>query len=96
MKLPTIKEIAALCSQVKSTIEPEFRAYEDDEIPGILLTVGADGEGGWNYQTGDTQFSGGAYGFHHWGQAGIHKNTNCREAARTILDEIRESIYQAE
>ncbi len=92
-KFPTIKEIARLCAQIKTQIEPEFRVSDDsdDDEPGILLTVGADGKGGWGWQTGDTQYHGGAYGYPHWGSAGIHGDTKATEAAKSILDEIRDS-----
>lgn len=55
IRFPTIAEIKRLCIDVKRQILPEYRAHEDDDEPGILLTVGADGKGGWSYQTGDTQ-----------------------------------------
>lgn len=61
---PTMKELEKLCKSVKGDIEDDFRATDssgraaDEEEPGILLTVGADDQGGWSYQTGDTSYMG--------------------------------------
>lgn len=92
MTLPTAEELTELCGEIQKQIEPEFRAYADgdpDDPPGILLTVGA-GPKGWSYQTGDPQFMGGAYHYPWWGQAAIHADTDCADAARQILDEIED------
>ena len=90
-KFPSVADVARLVSSIKRDIQDDFRAYEDDDEPGILLTIGADGMGDWNYQTGDTQFTGGAYGHPYWGQAAIHHDTNPQTAAKEILDELREA-----
>lgn len=45
-KLPTIGELAELIVAVKADIGDEYRAYPDDDAPGILLTIG------WNDATG--------------------------------------------
>lgn len=94
-KFPPLKELRKLCVDVKKDIEDDFRAYEDDDEPGILLTVGSDGRGGWSYQTGDTQYMGSAYGYPHWGQAAVRRDSDCTELARQIRDEIEDSYYTA-
>lgn len=91
---PKIAQIARLCVSVKKQISDEYRAYDDDDRPGILLTVGANKNGDWSYQTGDTQFMGGAYGYPYWGQAAIYRSTNCNQAAKQIIDEILEAAAQ--
>lgn len=58
--------------------------------------MGVSEDGSWNFQTGDTQFTGEAYGHPHWGQAAIYRGTDCEEAAQQILDEIAESVAQGE
>ena len=92
--LPKIAQIARLCVAVKKQINSDDRAYDDDDRPGIFLTVGANKSGGWSYQTGDTQFTGGAYGYPYWGQAAIYRSTNCNQAAKQIVDEILEAAAQ--
>lgn len=90
-RYPTIADVARLIRAVKADISPEFRAYEDDDKPGILLTIGADCAGSWSYQTGDTSFTGGAYSYPHWGSAAVYRNSNARDLAREIIEQIRDS-----
>jgi len=94
LKGMTLKDITALVVAIKGDIEDDFRAYDDDEEPGILLTVGYDPEEtAWNFQTGDNSFTGGAYGFPHWGVCGVYRDSDCREVARDIISQIEETIY---
>lgn len=93
---PSLEEIKQLCESVQKEIEPDDRAYDDDDEPGILLTVGSNGKGSWSFQTGDTQFHGGAYGYQFWGQAAIRDDTDCAEAAQLIRDELDELIDMAD
>lgn len=91
-KYPSIETIARLVRAIKRDISDEYRAFEDDEIPGIQLTVGCDPEtGGWSYQTGDNSYSGPAYFYHYWGVAGIYRRSNSRKVAKQIIDEIAEN-----
>jgi hypothetical protein len=92
MKLPTTKELAALVRAVKSDISDEYRAFEDDDTPGIQLTVGCDGAGDWSYQTGDNSYSGGAYFYPHWAVVGVYRNSNCRELAKDIQSQLADCL----
>ncbi len=86
---PTIEELYAVCRAVKQDISDEYRAFEDDDIPGIQLTVGCDpSTSGWSYQTGDNSFTGGAYGYPYWGVVGVYRSSNCRELARDLIEQI--------
>ena len=91
MKTPTIKEIASLLKGLKRHIDADCRAYEDSETPSILVTVGCDSQGSWSYQTGDTSFIGGAYGFPYWGQTALERRSNCLELARDIIEELKDA-----
>jgi hypothetical protein len=90
MKLPTIKQLTELCRSIKETIAPEYRAFNEDKCPGIQLTVGWSEDGGWDYQTGDNSYSGGAYFYPHWAVVGVYKNSNCRDLARDIQNQLAE------
>lgn len=93
-KLPTIKDLSALVRAVKADISPEYRAFEDDEDPGIQLTVGwSDETGEWSYQTGDNSFMGGAYHYPLWGVVGVYRHSNSREVARNIRDQLEEGLW---
>ena len=93
MRKPSIKEISELLKSIKPYIEDDFKEYEDDE-PNIQVTVGFTPEdGSWSYQTGDNSYTGGAYGHPVWGVGWLFRNSNCRELAKDILNEIDDQIY---
>jgi hypothetical protein len=87
-------EIENLLKSMKKNIQSDDRACEDDTLPGILVTVGADenddGSFSWNYQTGDNSYTGGAYGFPHWAVISLYRRSNCRALA---LDAVNEILY---
>lgn len=87
IQTPSLKQLTSLIKSIKSDICDEYRAFEEDSIPGIQLTIGAD-EKGWDYQTGDNSYSGGAYFHRFWGVAGVYRRSNSREVAKDILDQI--------
>jgi hypothetical protein len=94
MKLPTIKELAGLCKAVKSNIYDEYRAFEDDDCPGIQLTIGWNDETGeWSYQTGDNSYMGSAYHYPLWAVTGVYRNSNCRELARELQSELATQVW---
>ena len=94
-KLPTIKEIYPLVLAVKRSIADEYRADEETDLPSIQLTVGwSDVSGDWSYQTGDNSYSGGAYGYPHWGVVGVYRDSNCREVAKDIINQLGELSSQ--
>jgi hypothetical protein len=93
VKLPTIKEIAALVRHVKAQVpqsDPDYIAEGDDK-PGIDLTIGVDTvSGDWSYQTGDNSYTGGAYGYRDWGVTRVYRATNSRDCARDLIAQIDE------
>jgi hypothetical protein len=82
-------ELARLVRNVREDISSEYRAFEGDEKPGIQLTVGARHDS-WSFQTGDNSFSGGAYGYPHWGVIGVYRDTNSFEAADDLIGQLDE------
>ena len=93
-KLPSIKELSALVRHVKAYISDECLAFEDDDKPGILLTVGWSAESGeWSYQTGDNSYTGGAYGYPHWAVVGVYRRSNSQELARDIQNQLADLAY---
>jgi hypothetical protein len=85
-------EIESLLKSLKKDIQNDYRAYEEDSIPGILVTVGADlnddGSFSWGFQTGDNSYTGGAYGFPHWAVVGLYRRSNCRALAQDAVEQI--------
>lgn len=88
MKKLKISEIESLLKSLKSSIDNDCRAYEEDTLPSMLVTIGANDSGNWKFQTGDNSFSGGAYGFPYWGVVALYRRSNCRELARDVINQI--------
>ena len=90
---PTIKEVSALIRAVKSEISDEYRAFDNDEIPGIQLTIACDDDmNEWTYQTGDNSYSGSCYLLPHWAVAGIYRNSNSRDIARELISDLTDLL----
>lgn len=87
-------ELFALCKAVKADISVEYRAFYDDEIPGIQLTIGYNPESGeWAFQTGDNSYTGSAYHYPDWAVVGVYRRSNCRELASEIISQLEELQY---
>lgn len=94
------REITKLLKSLKGDIGDDYRACEDDECPGMCVTIGATpdeetGELAWSYQTGDNSYTGGAYSHHHWGVIYLYRRSNCAELAAQAVSEIADSIALA-
>jgi hypothetical protein len=97
VKLPLIKDVAALIRDLKPTIGDEYRAIgcEEDDTPSMDLTVGCNTETGeWSWQTGDNSYSGGAYSYPIWGVIIIDRRCNSRATARELVNQIAEQASQ--
>lgn len=84
-------EVESLLKGLKKDIGDEYRASEDDEVPGMLVTIGAEpGEDGisWGYQTGDNSYTGGAYGFQHWAVIYLYRRSNCKALAKDAVEQL--------
>jgi len=100
-KLPTVRDLSALVRAVKRTIADDYRADEYDTVPGISLTIGwcavSQWSGGvyvnagdWSYQTGDNSYTGGAYGYPHWGVVSVYRRSDSRAVARDIRNQLED------
>lgn len=90
----TIKEITSLLVSLKADIGDDFRAHEDDDKPGIQVTIATTDGNSWSYQTGDTQFMGSAYHYAHWSTVYLYRDSNCRELAREAVEELRGMVEE--
>ena len=97
--MPTIKDLSRLIISLKPHICDDYRAYPDEygmdeeTIPSMLLTIGWNPENGeWDYQTGDTSYTGGAYHYPIWASCAIYRRSNSRELARDLIAELGENI----
>ena len=46
----------------------------------------------WGYQTGDNSYTGGAYGYNHWGTGWVSKDTDIEELAIDLISQIEEGL----
>lgn len=88
----TIKEVRELLIALKPEICDDYRIDDQDDIPGIMVTIGYSPNGDWNYQTGDNSFTGGAYGHPHWAIVYLYRRSNSLELARDVIDQLWELI----
>jgi hypothetical protein len=94
---PSVTQVAAQLRAVKrSGIDDDYRAFEEDDTPGIQITLGCDLEhrDNWAIQTGDNSYTGSAYGFAYWGVSGLYRRTNCRELAKELISQCTEQWWQ--
>jgi hypothetical protein len=94
-----IPQWTRLLKNLKPDIQDDYRASDEDETPGMSVTIGFTPETeekacSWGYQTGDNSFTGGAYGHPHWAVISLYRRSNCRELAEYAADEIGDSVTQ--
>ena len=93
--LPEGKDLDKLVRHCQAEISDEYRASEDDDKPGIQLTVGWDGRKDWSFQTGNNSFTGGAYGYPHWAVVSVYRDDNPGSLVSELLDQLEEAACQA-
>jgi hypothetical protein len=86
--------LTSLIGRLIPRIGDEYRASEEDEQPGMQLTIGADADD-WSYQTGDNSYSGGAYRYAHWGVGAIYRDSDPAEVAESIVLNLEEQFEWA-
>ena len=84
-------EMINLAKALIPEIGDEYRASEEDTEPSMQVTIGADAEG-WNYQSGDNSFTGGAYGYDTWAVGYLYRNTDPEDFADSIIDKLEEAF----
>lgn len=94
---PMVREWRKLFVALKKDIGDEYRADEQDDRPGMSVTIGftpesEDKDASWSYQTGDNSFSGGAYGHPHWAVISLYRTSNSTELANDCADQIAELV----
>lgn len=87
-------DMVALVASLITEIGDEYRATgcePDDDTPSMDLTIGADADG-WSYQTGDTSFTGGAYGYADWATVYLSRDSDPGKVADDIIGQLREAF----
>ena len=81
-------------------VKEEYTKYyiDDEEIECLQLTVGSNGDKGFDgevefgCQTGDNSYTGAAYGYRCWGVAYIYDDTDSKETAEEIAEQLADQI----
>ena len=87
-------EIRKLLISLKPDICDDYRAHEDDDKPGMCVTIATNDFTSWNYQTGDNSYTGGAYGLKHWAVISLYRNSNCATLAEEIINELWDGVRE--
>lgn len=88
---PSIKALASELAYLKKQIGDDYRAFEDDDEPGMQVTLACD-ETGYALQTGDNSYHGSAYGHQHWAVAGLYRSSNSRDVAKELLSQVDDLV----
>ena len=81
----------------RSTYWPDLAYVDDcgDKQAYLDVTIGADSELSWSYQTGDNSYTGGAYGYPHWAVIQVWPTCNCAELADDAMRQVLGLIAQS-
>ena len=91
-KLPLIKDLQEVIKHVKKEID---EVQEDDTLPSICLTIGADcSDGDWSFQTGDNSYTGKTYGYRDWAVVSVYRRSNSHDLAIDIRNQLSDLFYQ--
>jgi hypothetical protein len=93
-----VGEWTRLLKALKADICDDYRASEDDDTPGMCVTIGVtireDDTVSWSYQTGDNSFTGGAYSHPHWAVIYLYRRSNSRQLAEDAASQIADLVCQ--
>lgn len=90
------REITSLLKQLKKQIGDEYRASEDDTVPGMQVTVSTNDGSDWSYQTGDNSYTGGCYGHAHWAVINLYRRSKSAELAAEAVSELADLVATAQ
>ena len=85
MDMPSIKSVASDLTSIKHLIQ-----WDDCEDGWIDVRLQVREEGGWRLWWGDS-----SYDWDHrgdWGCGSLSNRTNCRELAKELIDQVRDSV----
>ena len=94
LNAPNKEEVMELLSDLLSESDAFFWGEEE-----IQITIASNGETcpvtgsvEWGYQTGDNSYTGGAYGYNHWGVGYIYEDVDIELLAIDLIGQIEEGL----
>jgi hypothetical protein len=91
-KARLVRQIADTLKALKKEIGDEYRATEEDTVPGMQVTFATTTGVNWVYQTGDNSYSGPCYSFPFWSVVYLYRRSNCVELAKQVVEEWEEGF----
>ena len=91
--LPEKSDIKGLVNDCKAEISDEYRAYEDDDEPGIQLTIGWDGKKDWGYQMGGEGYVPDQAKHPYQAAVRVQRDTDAERLASDIRGQLKEAPH---
>lgn len=92
-----LPEVIELIEHCKKFIGEEYRSVSqdvDDNTPMMDITISCDDSlEEWTYQTGDNSYTGSCYHYPYWGVTSIDRESNSKEIAEYLIDDMLENMY---
>lgn len=90
-----VHDVAELIPNLIKDIEDDWiDDGDEDNGPGMDITIGSNDGSVWAYQTGDNSFMGSCYLFRYWGVGRLYRDTDPMVCARYLVDQIFEQIAE--
>ncbi len=88
-----VKELTIDLKDYQPTIKKDYRASEEDEEPGMQITIATNNDlSDWALQTGDNSYSGPVYRLPHWAVIYLYPDSDCEELAKQAIRDLMELV----
>lgn len=85
--MPDINDIIELINHIQEIQQDQ---YDDQNYTEI--TIATDGTENWTFQTGDNSFHGPCYGLPYWAVQWVSQDSEPKELAQDLLNQLEELI----
>ena len=89
--LPSKEELIRLIQSIQEN-DLSSLSLEEDEFIDITVASNGTDPNDWGFQTGDNSYSGACYSYHHWAIGSIDFQTDPKELATELLDQLEELV----
>ncbi len=90
-RLPSKEELIRLIQSIQEQ-DLSSLSLEEDEFIDITVASNGDDPNDWGFQTGDNSYSGACYFYRHWAIGYIDDQTDPKELALELLDQLEELV----
>jgi hypothetical protein len=87
------RKVAPWLARLQREIKDDYRASEYDTEPSMQITVACNDDASkYDGQTGDNSYTGNAYGYPHWAVVSLYRDSDAKELAHDIGDQLADLI----